>query len=207
MNGHRSTRGITLLSAVVAIMLVPGAARAHCDALDGPVVKAAQQALSTGNVDLVLVWVLKQDEKQIRDAFDRTLAVRKLGGDAMALADLYFFETLVRVHRAGEGAPYTGLKPAGGDMGPAIPLADQVLLSGDVDKLIRRLTDELRRGVTEVFEHARDTRSYTSVDAGREHVRAYVTYIHFVERAYEAATQPVGGHFPEAAHAPEPDHK
>jgi hypothetical protein len=206
MNRNRPVFGIALLVAVVAVMLVPGSARAHCDALDGPVVKAAQKALSTGNVDLVLVWVLKQDEQQIRDAFDRTLAVRKLGGDAMALADMYFFETLVRIHRAGEGAPYTGLKPAGGDMGPAIPLADQVLLSGDVDKLIRMLTDELKQGVNTVFEHAWETRNYADVERGREHVRAYVTYIHFVERAYEAATQPVGGHFPEAATAPEHGH-
>ena len=185
MSWNRSVFGSALL--VAAIMLTPTSARAHCDALDGPVVKAAQKALSTGNVNLVLVWVLAQDEKQIRDAFDRTLVVRKQGRDAMALADMYFFETLVRIHRAGEGEPYTGLKPAGGAVAPAIALADEVIVSGDVDTLIRMLADEVRHGVTQAFEHASGSRNYANVPAGREHVRAYVTYIHYVERVYEAA--------------------
>jgi hypothetical protein len=43
--------------------------------------------------------------------FTKTLAVRKQSKEAKELADMYFFETLVRIHCAGEGAPYTGLKP------------------------------------------------------------------------------------------------
>jgi hypothetical protein len=93
----------------------------HCDGLDGPVVSLARRALDAGNVNLVLPWVREQDEAEVREAFAHALAVRKLGGEAKDLADRHFFETLVRVHRAGEGAPYTGLKPAGRDLGPAIP--------------------------------------------------------------------------------------
>ena len=92
---------------------------AHCDGMDGPVVKAAQAALAKGDVNLVLIWVRKNDETEIRQAFERTVNVRKLSPEAKELADTYFFETLVRIHRAGEGAPYTGLKPAGRDLGPA----------------------------------------------------------------------------------------
>ncbi|MGH8640573.1 MAG: DUF6448 family protein, partial [Burkholderiales bacterium] len=88
----------------------------HCDTLDGPVVTLARKALETGNVNHVLPWVRPEDEPEIRRAFDHALAVRKLGCEARDLADRHFFETLVRVHRAAEGAPYTGLKPAG--MGP-----------------------------------------------------------------------------------------
>ena len=43
------------------------------------------------------------------------------------MADLYFFETVVRVHRAGEGAAYNGLKPAGLDEGPVIPIAEKAI--------------------------------------------------------------------------------
>jgi len=100
---------------------------AHCDGLDGPVVKAAQKALEMGNVNLVLIWVQKTDGNEIEKAFQKTLAVRKLNRQAKELGDTYFFETLVRIHRAGEGAPYTGLKPAGRDLGPAIPTADKAL--------------------------------------------------------------------------------
>jgi len=81
---------------------------AHCDTLDGPVVGAARRALDTGNVDLVLVWVQKDDEAEVLGHFQKTLAVRKLSPQARDLADMYFFETLVRLHRAGEGAGYTG---------------------------------------------------------------------------------------------------
>src|SRR5688572_6649736 len=104
--------------------------RAHCDALDGPVVQAAQKALATGNINLVLIWVQKNDEAEINRAFNKALTVRKLTAEAKELADLYFFETLVRVHRAGEGAPYTGLRPAGQDLDPAIPIADAALRDG-----------------------------------------------------------------------------
>ena len=45
-------------------------------------------------------------------------------GYGKELSDQFFIKTLVRVHRAGEGAPYTGIRPAGTDLGPAIPAAD-----------------------------------------------------------------------------------
>jgi hypothetical protein len=117
------------------LLLAPAQALSHCDTMDGPVVQAAQKALATGNVKLVLIWVQKKDEAKIDEAFQKTLAVRKLGGEARELADMYFFETLVRIHRVGEGAPYTGLKPAGLDMGPAIPAADQAIADGKLQPL------------------------------------------------------------------------
>lgn len=178
---------------------------AHCDGLDGPVVNAARNALANNNVNLVLIWVQKDDEKEIRQAFDRTMAVRKLSDEAKELADTYFFETLVRIHRAGEGAPFTGLKPAGRDLGPAIPLADKVLNTGKVDSLVKLITDETRNGLIERYNHAIKASDYSSSDvvAGREFVQAYVTYIHYVERAYEAASKPAAGHFPEHETGPE----
>ncbi len=182
--------------------MVPSSAMAHCDGMDCPVVKAGQKALASGDVNLVLIWVQKEDEQEIRQAFDRTLAVRGLSPEARALADMYFFETLVRIHREGEGAPYTGLKPAGRYLGPAIPLADEALTTGNVDPLVKLITDEMRNGLTERFGRSVNARDYSTedVEAGRECVRAYVTFIHYVERAYEAASQPVLGHFAENQH-------
>jgi tetratricopeptide (TPR) repeat protein len=37
---------------------------------------------------------------------------------------------VVRIHRAGEGAPYTGLKPAGLSEGPIIPIAEKAIEIG-----------------------------------------------------------------------------
>jgi len=180
---------------------------AHCDGMDGPVVKAAQKALINGDVNLVLIWIQKNDENEIRQAFARTLAVRKLSDEAKELADVYFFETLVRIHRAGEGEPYTGLKPAGRDLGPAIPLADQVLITGKADPIVKLITDGTRQGLTERFDHAVKARNYSTanVEAGREYVRAYVTFMHYVERAYLAAIQPVASHSADDQHALEKD--
>ena len=107
-------------AAAVVIMLAgsAGSVRAHCDTLDGPVVIKAKEALEKRNVDLVLPWVSADKEGEVRKAFDLAVAVRGKGPKEKELADTYFFETLVRVHREGEGAPYTGLKPAGLDLGP-----------------------------------------------------------------------------------------
>ena len=173
---------------------------AHCDTMDGPVVKAAQEALETGNVNLVLIWVQEKDEAQIKEAFNNTIAVRKLSPEAKELADMYFFETLVRVHRAGEGAPYTGLKPAGLDLGPAIPAADEALKTGSPDKLVKLLTDATENGTREEFSKVMEKRNFNAnnVSAGREYIEAYVPFIHYVERVYEAATAPAEGHYIEA---------
>ncbi len=191
-----------IVAAVVALSLMaPARALAHCDGLDGPVVKAAQRALDARNPAFVLIWVQARDEAEILAAFDQTLSVRALGPQAQALADRYFFETLVRVHRAGEGAPYTGLKPAGRDLGPAIPAADEALEGGSVDALAALLTGTARERLRTRFDEARAARNYDprDVDAGRRYVQSYVEFIHYVERMYEAATAGAHGHFDEAA--------
>lgn len=183
------------------LLLAPSVALAHCDGMDGPVVKAAQKALQTGDVNLVLIWVQKNDEAEIKKAFGETMAVRKLGPEAKALADRYFFETLVRLHRAGEGAPYTGLKPAGRDLGPAIPAADKALDEHNLEPLLRLITSTTERGLQEHFRHALDSADFKTqdVEAGRAHVKAYVEFVHYVERLYEAATKPLSGHAPDSS--------
>src|SRR4026209_2849251 len=137
---------------------------AHCDGIDGPVVKAAQKALEMGNVNLVLIWVQKTDEDEVKKAFQKTLAVRKLNPQAKELAETYFFETLVRIHRAGEGASYTGLKPAGRDLGPAIPAADKALESGSARPLTKILTDAVQDGVGDRFKEVIAKRKFQSDD-------------------------------------------
>jgi len=168
----------------------------HCDSMDGPVVLLARKALETGNVNLVLPWVRAEDETEIRHAFDHAMSVRKLGPQARELADRHFFETLVRIHRAGEGAPFTGLKPAGRDLGPAIPVADRALEDGSVDAVVRLITDAVARGIRERFQAAWRKRRFDpdDVEAGREYVEAYVSYIHFVEQLFDITKESTHGH-------------
>jgi hypothetical protein len=190
---------IAVISA--ALLLVPGTALAHCDGLDGPVVTAARKAVESGDVNLVLIWVQKADEEEIKSAFRKTLAVRKLDPQSRELADTWFFETLVRIHRAGEGAPYTGLKPAGRDIGPAIPAGDEAIATRSAEDLLKLMTETVHKGLHGRFHQVQEKGGYAKedVEAGREYVKAYVEYIHYVEGLYEAARGPAGGHTHEAA--------
>lgn len=171
----------------LAIVIGPPGAWSHCDTLDGPVVIEARDALDKGEVYPLLKWVRAEDEKEIREAFAKTLAVRKLSPEAQKLADLYFFETLVRIHRAGEGAPYTGIKAAG-TVEPVIANADQALEKGSVDALAKAIATHTEEGIRQRFNHALKTRKHAgeSVEKGREFVEAYVTYVHYVEGIVQA---------------------
>jgi hypothetical protein len=162
----------------------------NCDAMDGPLIERARQALETENVNHVLPWVRPADEQEIRHAFEHALAVRRLGTRARELADLHFFDTLVRFHRAAEGAPYTGLRAAGEDIGPVVPAAEKALDTGLVKALAALLTEAVRSGLHRHFEAALASKSFAldDVAAGRRFVEAYERYIHYVDRVWQAAT-------------------
>jgi len=179
---------LTLISIFLALALPAASAQAHCDTLDGPVVAAARKALDSGKVDLVLVWVQKGDETEIRNAFQSARTVRKAGGEARQLADRYFFETLVRVHRAGEGAPYTGLKPAG-TIEPPVAAADEAIASGNLAPLGRLVAERMEQGLHRHFEAVTAKKNYRPGDiaAGRAYASAYVEFVHYAERLYDAA--------------------
>jgi hypothetical protein len=168
---------------------------AHCDTLDGPVVKTAKAALEKGDVTPILKWVKKENEQEIRDLFKKTLAVKSKGKEAQELADMYFLETLVRLHRAGEGEPYTGLKPAG-VVEPAVVEADKALESGSVETLVELITEAASKGIRERFNKAKEAKKHAdhSVEAGREFVEAYVQFTHYVERLHLDSTAEAAHH-------------
>ena len=192
----RPTLLVPFVLVLAAALLAPPVARAHCDGLDGPVVKAAQAALEANDVNRILIWVQPPGEEEIRAAFAHAVAVRKLGPQARELADRYLFETLVRVHRAGEGEPYTGLKPAGRDLGPAIPAADRAIETGDPTPLLTLLHEAVVRGMESRFHEAIHAKKFAPADlaAGRKYVASYVTFLHYVEGLHQAAAPSGGGH-------------
>ena len=172
---------------LITSLFFAGNVFAHCDTMAGPVVKAAQEALRTRDVNLVLIWVRKGDEAEVKDKFQQTLAVRKLSPQARRLADNYFFETVVRLHRGGEGEPYTGVKPLGTDLGPVIPLADKSLAAGSADELLKLFPTSARADVESRFQEAlkRQRFNRNDVEAGRDYVKAYITFMHYIEELYE----------------------
>lgn len=193
----RAIRIVTVVFLCVCTFLaIPREVEAHCDTLDGPVIQDARIALKKGDVTPVLKWVKKDAEPEIRTAFEKTLAERKLNQDA---ADIKFFEMLVRIHRAGEGASFTGLKPSG-SVEPIIAGADKALETGSVNDLTQEMSKHLTNGVHERFEHALQLRKHKneSVEAGREYVEAYVGYVHYVEGLHNMIADKSGHHHEEA---------
>jgi hypothetical protein len=133
--------------------------------------------------------VQKEDEKEIREAFEKTLAVRKQNPETKELVDMYFFETLVRIHRAGEGETYSGLKPAGTDLDPVIPAGDKAIEEENVKNLQKLVLEAVEHGIEERFKEVFEKKNYdqNNVEAGREYVKAYVEFLHYAEKVYNTA--------------------
>jgi hypothetical protein len=184
------------IAGAAIIFLFSRTARAHCDTMDGPVVIAAKLALEKGEITPVLKWIKKEHEAEIQAAFKKALMVRNKGPEVKELADMYFFETVVRLHRAGEGEPYTGIKPAGTKLEPAIAAADKALESGSVEILVKMVADDIAKGMRERFEHAMTAKKDAdkSVEAGGEFVAAYVEFMHYVERLHLDAASKAAHH-------------
>ena len=145
----------------------------HCDSLDGPVVNAARAALREGNLNLLLPFVPAAAEPEARSAFASCTVARAAGGAAAQVADRWFFETAVRLHRAGEGAPFEGLKPAGLGFGPVVPLAEEALRTGQLVPLYKFLSSELHEALHARFEAAQGLRTHDPNDVAK--ARAYTS--------------------------------
>lgn len=194
-------KGMIWAALLLALIVLPGVS-AHCDTLDGPVVAAARVSLESGDPAPVLVWVQKDDEQEIVEALEHAREVRKLGPDAQALADQYFFETLVRIHRAGEDAPYTGLKehadPAEAEL---IAAGDDAIASGSDAELKALVLGEVEHGIDARFAEVAERKDYRNVEQGREYVAAYVQFLHYAEGVMKAAEGSAHGEHGADAHA------
>jgi hypothetical protein len=196
-----------LLASVLlgGLLLMPLSAQAHCDTVDGPVATTALDALKSGNVNAVLPYVPAAAESKVIAAFEEARRVRVKDVEARHLADRYFQETVVRLHRQGEGAPYTGLKPAGQDFGPVIPAAERALESGNADALVDLLAGAVEHQVSERLQQSlaasalpREPASHDEVAAARERVEAELGFVLYAEGLHQAIEGQVahaeGGH-------------
>ena len=187
---HVRYPGSLAVATLAVTLLLHSQVSAHCDGMDGPVVTDAQIALEEEDVTPVLKWVPEHDEQEVREAFDKAMTVRDHGPEARELADRYFFETLVRLHRAYEGAPFTGIQPSGTPVSPAIARADAALEAGDVDALAREIAAAVEASIREQFAatHEAQKSKDQSVEAGREYVDEYVNFVHYVKHLHQLVT-------------------
>ena len=174
---------IRSLAVFLLLFVFTGNVSAHCDSVEGPVVKAAKKSLETGNLNYVLVWVSEKDEAEIKGMFDKVLKVRELNEDARELADMYFYETVVRVHRMGEGVGYTGLKFEDFKPEEGIEAADMAIEKNSVQEILSHIDESNHKKVQEYFAELQSKRNFNvdNVKAGREYVSSYVHFIHYVE--------------------------
>jgi len=169
-------------------------ASAHCDSYDGPVIKDAVRALETNNVNLVLKWVTLEQEKEIIPLFNKTHQLKSGDKEVYTIVEKHFFETLVRLHRETEGAPYTGLKPAGTTK-QIIQMTDKALKEGNVEDFLVNLNSHIDEAVREKYQKVAelDKVKDNSTEQGRAFVEAYVDYTHTVEALHDILEH-VGGH-------------
>lgn len=162
----------------------------HCDSMDGPVVEAARKALDSGDVRSVLPFVPEEGEAEVTEAFEKVIKVRADSPQAKDVADRHFFETVVRLHRAGEGAPFSGLKPAGLGHGPVVPVAENAIETGSAEALVKLLTDTVEKQIMERFEHVmrlKEEASGKGVKEMREYVEAMLSLEVYSHKLYECA--------------------
>ena len=202
---NRSKRSyVVILSVLFAGVLVfslaaPRPAQAHCDSEQGPVATAAHQALEKKDVKLILPYVQPEAETELMAAFKQAVDVRKAGGSAKELADRYFIETAVRLHRAGEGAPYNGVTDE--TTPKAILVADKAMASGSLDETYKLLDQEMKTSLQAKYEavlHAREAaEKLGTVEAHRERVEAELIFEKYVYELFtlaSAAEPPAEGH-------------
>lgn len=159
----------------------------HIDSMDGPVVKAAEMALDMENVNYILPYVLPEDEEELKDAHEKTLIVRELSADAAELADYWFFETAVRLHRKGDEKPYNGLKPAGMDWGPIIPKVDQAIETENVNELLDFLLNFIREDIESRFDDVISKKDYdiNDMEDARDYINSRLEFIDYTKKFYK----------------------
>jgi len=189
-----------LAFAAVIFLIAPLNALAHCDAEDGPLILEARAALAKGEVTPILKWVNAKDEAEIRALFETVNKVRTTGEASKGVADQLFLETLVRLHRASEGEPFDGIKPAG-QIEPLVVMIDKALAAGEGAALADKIAGHIRREIVARYDKVTKAAATkdSSVDAGRAFVAAYVDYVHFI-KAVHAPVEAGAGHA-HAAHA------
>jgi hypothetical protein len=193
MKDRKKIYTLFVFATFVCVSVFVAAVYAHCDSMSGPVIPEAMIAIEKGDITPVLKWIKPEYETEVKMAFSLAVKIRDKSPEAKKLADKYFIETLIRIHRAGEGAPYTGIKETPPEK--IIILTDQALVSGSADELIDKIQKHLAEAINEKFNkamHARKNKD-KSVELGREFVEAYVQYTHYVEGIH-AGIMLTGGH-------------
>ena len=174
---------------VMMLMFVTFTAKqsyAHCERENGPVAVAAKEALKSEDFSKVAIWIGEEQEEELKNKFRQSLSVYHKGGDSKELATEYFMSNAVRLHRAAEGMPFTGLKPAQA-AAKDIQVAEKALKTGNLDPVMDMFSSKMEDEAQKWFQKALEAKKNKdeSVKAGREWADKYVKYIIYLHKLYQ----------------------
>lgn len=181
--GRSLGMGVMTAFLFVLFFLSENVTFAHCDTMDGPLIADARKAMAQNNVNYALKWVSSENEPEIRHVFELIMKVKELSPEAKEISEKYFFDTLVRIHRNGEGVPFTGVKPAGTPIDEKILAADKSIEAGNLSPLKGLLAENKLPELNERFKKVMKLKNFdvNNVAAGREYIEAYVQFFKFAE--------------------------
>ncbi len=195
-------RSLLGIAAAGILFLSPLGADAHCDTMDGPTVKDGLKAMETNNINYALKWVQPEYEGEVSQAFKLSMKVKDQNEDTKNLAEQYFLEILLRTHRAGEGAPFDGVKPHGVPIDERVKAADQSIAVGNLSPMGNLVEQERMPELKERFDRVMALRNFdvNDLEAGREYIEAYVQFFKFAEGEEDEHHGAHAGHGAEAVH-------
>jgi len=153
----------------------------YCDTMDGPIVAAAELALEMENINYVLPFVKNEYETELKEAFNKSVTVRELSGEAAEIADYWFFETAVRLYMLGAGKPYSGIKQSGINREHIILKAQDAVVNQDITTFETFLLDSLKEAIETKYEIAVSQQDYDVNDtqAARNYLNSLMDFVEF----------------------------
>jgi hypothetical protein len=173
----------SILFTIAMLFISTNVTFSHCDTMDGPLVADARKAMAQNNVNYALKWVSAANESEVREAFRLSMKVKGLSAEAKELSEKYFFDVLVRIHRTGEGIPFTGVKPSGTPIDEKILEADKSIETGNLSPLEGMMPGDRLPELKERFKKVMALKNFdvNNVPAGREYIEAYVMFFKYAE--------------------------
>ena len=154
----------------------------HPHSRNGLLMKAAQMALVTGNVNYVLIWVPEKSENTLKNLLEKTCCERNARKNMQNCAIDWYFDTVCRYFSANKGALYTYLKHGGPDESLIALKVERTIEIGNFEEIIGIIPNTHAADVRERFHHVMDKSNYdrNNIAAGRAYVSAFIDFLTYV---------------------------
>ena len=145
---------------------------------NGPVRKAAEMALVTGDADYVLLWVLKESENTLKNLLEKTCCERNSQKYVQNNSPDWYFETVNRLFERSWKTDFSGRDSGGFDENPIVRMVQRAIESGEINELCRIVPQPERDDLMQRFIDLIHKRNYDlhNLAAGRAYVSAFLDF-------------------------------